>query len=196
MKAILFATASYAKKKLFTPIFAEYGLTCITLPDIGLAHASPSETGATPAENALLKARTFHSARWPLVFGDDTGLEVDALNGEPGLKARRWNGRFDSDVDDETCLAYLLKRLDGVPLEKRTARFVAALVLIDPNGHEHIHHIVAPFQIALHPLCPITPGSPISAVRMGPDDDIAHRSQQLAQEMERWGVLARYRRSL
>ena len=190
MTSILFATTNFAKKKLYTPIFAEYGLMCLTLPDVGLESASPAEMGSTLAENALLKARAVHSVRWPLVFSNDAGLEIDALNGEPGLKTRRWNGHFPPDVDDQTWLNYLLQRLDGVPLEKRSARFVSAWVLITPDGQEHIHHAIPPaFRIATNPIRPMIPGSPMSAVRLGPADDAQHRSRLLAQEMRRWGIL-------
>ena len=142
INTILFATGNPAKKKLMAPIFAEYGLTCLTLADVGLTESSPAETGTTPIENALIKARAFHSKTYPIVFGADTGLEIDALNGEPGLKARRWNDHFPDDVDDETWLAYLLKRLEGVPYHQRTACFTSAWALIDPHGNEHTYELV------------------------------------------------------
>lgn len=186
---ILFATANPGKKQLFTPIFARYGLRCVTLTEAGLTDHRPAETGRTPEENALLKARPFHSSRWPLVFADDAGLEIDALNGEPGLQTRRWGGRFPDDVDDETWLRYLLARLEGIPPEKRTARFVSAWAIIDPAGDEHVRRIVTEFCIASRPLRPITPGFPLSAVRIGLQEAVEARSDQLAREWERWRVL-------
>lgn len=188
---ILFATANPGKKQLFAPIFARYGLCCVTLTGAGLNDRQPLETGHTPEENALLKARTFHSSQWPLVFGDDAGLKIDALNGEPGLQTRRWGGRFPDDVDDETWLRYLLARLEGVPPQKRTARMVAAWALIDPAGNEHVHRIVTEFRIATHPIRPITPGFPLSAARIGLVEAMEARSDQLAREWERWGVLSK-----
>jgi XTP/dITP diphosphohydrolase len=189
MHTVLFATANPGKKRLFVPIFARYGLSCITPAEAGLNSNHPPETGHTPEENALLKARAFHSPQWPLVFGDDAGLEIDALNGEPGLQTRRWGGHFADDVDDETWLHYLLARLQGVPPEKRTARFVAAWALIDPAGDEHVHRLVSEFCIAVYPRRPITPGFPLSAVQIGLAETIEARSEQLAREWERWGVL-------
>ncbi len=186
---ILFATANPGKKQLFAPILACYGLRCVTLIEAGLNGRRPPETGHTPEENALLKARAFHSPQWPLVFGDDAGLEIDALNGEPGLQTRRWGGLFADDVDDQTWLCYLLGRLEGVPPEKRTARFVAAWALIDAAGNEHVHRIVSHFRIATRPIRPITPGFPLSAVRIGLAEAMEGRSKQLAREWERWGVL-------
>lgn len=188
---ILFATTNPGKKQLFAPIFDRYGLHCTTLIKAGLEEQQPIETGRTPEENALLKARTFHSARWPLVFSDDAGLEIDALNGEPGLQTRRWGGRFPHDVADETWLNYLLSRLDGVPPARRTARFLTGWALITPSGKEYVHRIVTEFRIADRPLRAITPGFPLSAVRIGLDEKMQERSQQLAREWEKWGVLNR-----
>ena len=90
---LLFATRNAFKKEIFEPVFKAHGIHCVTLVDAGLV-GDVDEVGSTPEENALLKARAFHSPEWPLVFGDDAGLEIDALGGEPGIKARRWNGRF------------------------------------------------------------------------------------------------------
>jgi XTP/dITP diphosphohydrolase len=89
-----------------------------------------NETGTTFAENAFLKAKALHRLvsenAW--VLADDSGLEVDALNGEPGVYSARYAGADASDADN---IAKLLKALEGVPLEARTARFKCALCVID-----------------------------------------------------------------
>jgi len=187
--SILFATRNPYKKQLFAPIFATHGIRCLTLLDVGREGREIDERGSTPEENALLKARAFHGREWPLVFGDDAGLEIDALNGEPGIQARRWNGHFTDDVDDETWLAYLLDRLKGIPLAQRTARYVAAWALIVPDGREHVRRVRHEFVIAERPLRPILPGSPMSAVALYPHDHTAPSRAWLAAEWERWGIL-------
>jgi XTP/dITP diphosphohydrolase len=188
---LLFATRNPHKAQLFAPTFDRYGIRCLTLRDLHLAHRPVPETGATPQENALLKARAYHSPRWPLVFGDDAGLEIDALGGEPGVQVRRWNGRFADDVDDETWLAYLMQRLDGVPQPRRTARWVAAWVVITPDGMEHVYHVCHEFVIAERPLRPILPGSPMSAVELHPRDHLAYRQAWIAVQWAQWGLLDR-----
>lgn len=186
---LLFATRNPYKKQLYVPIFAARDIRCLTLEDVGLGDREVVERGSTPEENALAKARAFHSKEWPLVFADDAGLEIDALNGEPGLQTRRWNGRFPDDVDDGTWLAYLLQRLDGVPLAKRTARFVAAWALIAPDAREHLRRIHHEFTIAERPLRPMYPGSPIAAVELHDQDHTGRRRTWLAAEWDRWRVL-------
>lgn len=186
---LLFATRNPWKIQLFRPAFHRYGFRVLTLPDISFAGPAPAESGLTAVENALIKARYFHGAQQSWVFGDDAGLEIDALGGEPGLQARRWNGHFHDDVDDQTWLDYLLFRLRDVPLEKRSASFVSGWALVAPDGSAYTREIRWPFRIALEPIRPMAPGSPISAVRIGPPDDLAHRQADIHREWARWGIL-------
>jgi XTP/dITP diphosphohydrolase len=93
------------------------------------------ETGATFAENALLKAR--EAARYtglPAV-ADDSGLTVDALNGMPGVLSARWSGRHG---DDDANTALLLGQIADVPDERRGAAFVCAAALVTPDGTERV----------------------------------------------------------
>ncbi len=186
---ILFATHNPWKIQLFEPVFRDHGFRVLTLLDLPDAPPPPPENGTTALENALAKARCYHSAEYPWVFGDDAGLEIDALGGEPGVQARRWNGVFDDDVDDQTWLDYLLDRMRDIPPGKRTAAFVAGWVLIDPAGVAHTREVRAPFEIATHPIRPIAPGSPITAVRIGFPDDLTRRQAEIRAEWERWGIL-------
>lgn len=192
---LLFATRNPHKAQLFAPIFARYGTHCLTLRDVVVSRHAVPETGTTAEENALLKARAYHSARWPLVFGDDAGLEIDALHCEPGVQVRRWGGRFTDDVDDETWLAYLMQRLEGVPQARRTARYVAAWVVITPDGTEHLRHVTHEFTIAERPLRPILPGSPMSAVELHLEDHLSYRQAWIAAQWAEWGLLDRIARS-
>lgn len=186
---ILFATRNRWKMQLFRPVFQSYGFEMLTLEDIRWEIPPPPENGATTLENALGKARHYHSQAYPWVFGDDAGLEIDALGGEPGVQARRWNGVFDESVDDQTWLDYLMVRLASVPPGERTAAFVAGWVLIDPHGQAHARTVRAPFEIAPRLLRPISPGSPITAVRLGPLDDLVRRQAEVRAAWQDWGVL-------
>ena len=189
MPTLLFATRNLRKKQLFSPVFQARGIDFVTLLDVpGLQGHNVDEVGATAEENALLKARAFHSPEWPLVLGDDAGLEIDALNGEPGVQARRWNGRFADDVADEVWRDYLLERLQGVPPEQRTARYVAAWAVIAPDGRAHVRRFVRPFRFADRPQRPITPGAPMGSLELY-DEGRPTPAEQIAAEWARWGIL-------
>ncbi len=95
----------------------------------------PEETGATYRENAVIKARAGAAATGVLALGDDSGIEVDALGGDPGLHSARWGG---PGLDDAGRIALLLERLRGVPAERRTARFRCVIALVEPDGRERV----------------------------------------------------------
>ena len=103
---------------------------------VGLAEAGAgeppavAETGATFLDNALLKARAYAAWSGLAAVADDSGLEVDALGGGPGVRSARYAGQ---GASDRANLDKLLAELDGVPPERRTARFRCAAVLVDPS---------------------------------------------------------------
>jgi XTP/dITP diphosphohydrolase len=104
-------------------------IAVVSLEDVGLA--PPEETGATLRENADLKA--LHAARGSgiLALADDSGLEVDALGGEPGVRSARFAGEPPDDAKNRTAL---LTALSGIPIERRDARFVCAVTIATPDG--------------------------------------------------------------
>lgn len=104
----------------------------------------PEEDGATYAENALLKARAAARTTGALSLGDDSGLEVDALGGRPGLQSARYGG---PGLDDAGRCARLLEALAGVPAAGRTARFRCVIALVDPAGAERVVEGVAEGRI-------------------------------------------------
>jgi XTP/dITP diphosphohydrolase len=93
------------------------------------------ETGATFAENALLKAREAVRYTGLPAVADDSGLTVDALNGMPGVLSARWSGRHG---DDDANTALLLGQIADVPDERRGAAFVCAAALVTPDGTERV----------------------------------------------------------
>lgn len=100
-----------------------------------LPYVPPAETGMTFEDNAMLKAASAARQTGLPSLADDSGLEVDALGGEPGVYSARYGG-FKRDVERNL---YLLERLKHVPPEERTARFVAVLVLAYPDGHLEVY---------------------------------------------------------
>ena len=93
--------------------------------------APPQETGKTFFENAYLKAKYYAEKTGLLSLADDSGLEVDILNGAPGIYSSRFAGENASDEENNKKLLELLK---NVPLEKRKARFVCVIVVYHPSG--------------------------------------------------------------
>ena len=93
------------------------------------------EDGKTFEENALIKARAIADQVDAIVLADDSGLEIDYLNKEPGIYSARY---MDEDTSYDIKNANLIERLDGVPKEKRTARFVCAVAAVFPDGSEKV----------------------------------------------------------
>lgn len=129
MKDILIATKNKGKAKDFESIFGPLGYTVKTLDDVA-SHLDVEETGSTFEANAILKAEALANELNTIVIADDSGLEVDALNGEPGIYSARYAGEAKSD---DANMDKLLANLEGVPAEKRTARFVCAIALAQPG---------------------------------------------------------------
>ena len=110
------------------------GIEVVGLRDVAEYPEAP-ETGATFAENALLKAREAVRYTGLPAVADDSGLTVDALNGMPGVLSARWSGRHG---DDDANTALLLGQIADVPDERRGAAFVCAAALVTPDGTERV----------------------------------------------------------
>jgi XTP/dITP diphosphohydrolase len=130
-KKILVATNNQGKVAELLRLVDIKEIALVTPKEIGLADFDVEETGTTFEENALLKAREFALAAGLPAIADDSGLEVAALNGEPGLYSKRYAGE---NADDAYRIQFLLDKLKDVPAEKRQARFVAVLALVEADG--------------------------------------------------------------
>lgn len=125
--------ATRNKKKLgeIRELLEPHGIEVLSLAEFDDV-PEVDETGSTFAENAALKATEVakHLKAWTL--GEDSGLMVDALKGEPGIYSARYSG---PDATDELNNAKLIAELEGVPTEKRGAQYVCSLAVSDPNGN-------------------------------------------------------------
>ena len=187
MKKVLCATSNQWKADLYRYLFDTVGLKMVSLADLpGENNDRPIENGDSVIENAMIKARHYWSTEHPLVFADDTGLEITALNGEPGVKMGRWGGLFDDDIDERIWVGYLLGRLDGVPFEKRTACLIDAWALIDAEGREYTREIRANFKIAEEIVSPVVPGSPITSVAVGLPESRDELLEVARQKFHQW----------
>lgn len=134
MERLIFATGNQNKLKEIKEIFADLPFEIVSMKDAGIV-SDPDENGETFEDNALIKARDVFEKCHETVMSDDSGLEIDYLGKEPGVHSARFMGH---DTSYDLKNAELLRRLEGVPFEKRTARFVCACALILPDGTEHV----------------------------------------------------------
>jgi len=121
---VVLASGNAGKVREFAALLAARDIEVIPQSTFGIV--TPEETGSTFLENALLKARHAATAGLP-ALADDSGIEVDALQGRPGVRSARYAGEDASDADN---LALLLRELAGVPEARRTARYHCVLVLV------------------------------------------------------------------
>ncbi len=129
-----FLVASHNKKKLkeLEEILKPLGFDVISPADIEGGIPEPIEDGTTFRENALIKARSACENSGLPAVADDSGLMVDALNGEPGIYSARYAGTGNDDDNNKL----LLENLENVPDEMRTARFVSCIACVFPDGRE------------------------------------------------------------
>lgn len=111
-------------------------------------YPEPEETERTFEGNAFLKATAAARETGLLSLADDSGLEVEELNNMPGVRSARWAGPAQDDEDNN---ALLLAQLEGVPTERRKARFVCALAMVSPDGERRVWHGRMPGHIAEAP---------------------------------------------
>jgi XTP/dITP diphosphohydrolase len=140
MIPIVLATGNPHKIAELRAIFAPAGLPILTLPELtGARPHEPEETGRTFEENAAIKALSYAQQTGQVCLADDSGLEVDALGGAPGVISSHYatdgaEKGWTRAHRDEANNARLLRELDGVPDAQRTARFVCVMVAADPSG--------------------------------------------------------------
>ena len=134
---IVFATGNMGKMREIREIMADFNIDIVSMKEAGV-ETDVEEDGTTFMENSFIKARAIskicHEKGYEdIVLADDSGLVVDALNGEPGIYSARYMGE---DTPYSIKNANIIERLEGVPDDKRSARFVCAIACVMPDGEE------------------------------------------------------------
>ena len=182
MKEIIVATNNKNKLAEFRDIFRSGRLSVISMSEAGVA-ADPEENGSTIEENARIKARAVWDQCHRPVLADDTGLFVDALDGEPGVHAARYAG---DPQDSDRNIDKLLEKLGDLPKEQRTARFITAICYIDEDGNERIVHGICEGWIAFErmgegfgyePVFCINNGFTLAQIGQAAKDRRSHRAR-------------------
>ena len=186
MKKLLIATTNPGKVLEYKEIFKEidFSAEVLSLLDAGITEKM-EETGKTFEENAIQKAKFYHNLSGLHTLSDDAGLEIDYLNGEPGVKSRRWPGY---EASDDELAQMALDKLKGVPVEKRGAQLRAVIGLAFP-GDQQIYTFegILRGRIAEKPLGKTIVGYPFRSIFIPENNDkylselsvIAHRKQAI-----------------
>ncbi len=130
MLTLLIASSNHGKISEIKDFLRGLEINAIGLSDLADAYAVPEETGSTFEENAIIKAEYYFTKTGLLTLADDSGLEVDALDGRPGVCSARYGGRGISSAGQ---INLLLEELRDVPEARRTARFICSIALIGPD---------------------------------------------------------------
>ena len=144
MRSLLLATTNRHKIEEYRAIFADLPFQLLSLKDISL-DMDVEETGTTFQQNAELKALAYASASGMLSLADDSGIEIDALGGQPGVYSARFLG---PNVSYSERFRVILERMQGLPVAQRTARFQCVITIAEPSGvHKSVegtvHGIIA-----------------------------------------------------
>ena len=134
MDKIVFATANEGKVKEIKEILKDFPIEVVSMKEMGIT-ADIEEDGTTFEENSLIKARALSKLTGLPALADDSGLEVDYLNGEPGIYSARYLGR-DTDYDYKN--NYIINKLSEAQDKERSARFVCVISLVLPDGREFV----------------------------------------------------------
>ena len=133
-KTIIFATGNEGKMKEIKSVFSDFEGEILSMKEAGVS-CNIEENGTSFEENALIKAKAIWERTKAIVLADDSGLEVDYLNKEPGIYSARYLGE---DTPYTVKNQNIIERLDGVGKEKRSARFVCVIAAVLPDGSTRV----------------------------------------------------------
>lgn len=187
MKKLLIATTNPGKVLEYQIIFKDLPIELVTLKDLNI-QGGVEEDGKTFEENALKKVNFYSKLSGLPTLAEDSGLEIDYLNGEPGVRSRRWLGR---ETSDEELISLTLEKLKGVPLEQRSAQ-LRAVIALAINGHISILEGILKGFIIEQPIAKIIPGFPfrslfyvpeikkvLGELTMAEEAEVAHRKKAI-----------------
>lgn len=147
MKTLLIATSNPGKIAELKNMLIDLNCLVVGFADLPKTPPSIEETGQTFAENAILKAEHYHKLTGLTALADDSGLEVDALGGRPGVYSARYGGKETSSAEQ---MDMLLNEMKEIPSESRTARFICSIALVD-NNLKRIFEATCEGSIAMSP---------------------------------------------
>jgi XTP/dITP diphosphohydrolase len=145
---LLIGSHNPAKIDEYKKYLADLNLEIVSLSDLNIKEEA-LENGQTLEENAIKKAKFYHDLTGLAVITDDSGLAIDALNGEPGVKSRRWLGH---KMTDEEMIQTVMEKMKNVPEGKRTCHLVTVIALVTANGQIHAQQAQIDGLVALKPL--------------------------------------------
>ncbi|HJN62161.1 MAG TPA: non-canonical purine NTP pyrophosphatase [Candidatus Parcubacteria bacterium] len=187
MKKILIATTNPGKLLEYREILKELSLEIVTLKDLN-NQTEVKEDGKTFKENAIKKVKFYSKLTEFPTIAEDSGLEIDYLNGEPGVKSKRWPGY---EASEKELINLTLKKLQGVPLEKRGAQ-LRVVIALSINKEIKLFEGVIRGVIIEKPIKKIIPGYPfrtlfyipeikkvLGELTMEEETKIAHRKKAL-----------------
>jgi XTP/dITP diphosphohydrolase len=196
-RRLVIATNNEGKLREFRELLADAGFELATPRELGFEF-DVVETGATFRENAELKARAAAELTGELALADDSGLEVDALGGMPGVISARYagNGRSAAGMDPVEQCRIVMRELEGVPGERRTARFRAVIAIAEPGGGD-VRFAEGTFEgrigdelrgehgFGYDPIF-VVAGSDVTSAELPPDEKnaISHRGQAARKAVE------------
>ncbi|MBM6991289.1 XTP/dITP diphosphatase [Mobilibacterium timonense] len=145
MEKVVLASRNKGKIKEIGDVLGKFGMTVVSRDDYGIDAFEVEETGETFEENSYIKAKAILDIAGVPTIADDSGLEVDCLNGAPGVYSARFAGEGCTPHDNNVKLLGLLK---GIPYEERTARFVSVITMLFPDGRKLVARGECPGHIA------------------------------------------------
>ncbi|MEK7552069.1 MAG: non-canonical purine NTP pyrophosphatase [Patescibacteria group bacterium] len=159
---IILSSRNKSKIEQIKAVFSGLDIKVLSLEDAGV-EGEVIEDGTTLEENALKKAVFGHKHTGAWCIAEDTGLFIDTLDGQPGIYAARWAGK---GVTTEATRDFTLKKLEGVPLHKRTATFQTVAVVVSPTGEHKFFSGEVKGKILLKPRTECQPNMPYSGIFM------------------------------
>ena len=184
---VVLASKNAHKLEEISRITEQFGIELILQSQLGV-DLDVEENGTTFEENSLIKARAVMEATGLPALADDSGLAVDALNGEPGIYSARYG--FDDSLDDRGRLELLLKNMEAVPDGSRQAKFVCVITMITPQGQivqargeangEILHRAAGSGGFGYDPIFYYPPlGKTFGEMSSGEKNAVSHRAEAL-----------------